>query len=187
MTEQMGIQAESTVEEAREDVVALASSAPVLATSLAAAPSPDDLFLDQLEISTGHLQRGQVADEAGLAESISSLHDIPLDTDAPTPCAFITGIAGSGKTFTVRARCADDPQFAALSSSTGISAVNLGTVTIHSLLGFFDTDSLRDAYIQGSAQKRLRKLAEEGYRNVVLDECSMVGTETLDLLVRVFD
>ncbi len=183
MSEQARTQAESAVEEAGEDVRASSLSIPAPAV----VPSLDDLFLDQLEISTGHLQRGQVADEAGLAESISSLHDIPLDTDAPTPCAFITGIAGSGKTFTVRARCADDPQFAALSSSTGISAVNLGTVTIHSLLGFFDTDSLRDAYIQGSAQKRLRKLAEEGYRNVVLDECSMVGTETLDLLVRVFD
>jgi len=157
------------------------------ASAAASAAAAADAFLDQLEISTGHLQHSQVADEAGLAESLSSLHDIPLDSDAPTPCAFVTGIAGSGKTFLCRERCASDPRYAALSSSTGISAVNLNTITIHSLLGFFDTDSLRDAYIQGTAQRRLKKLAEEGYRNVVLDECSMVSRETLDLLVRVFD
>jgi hypothetical protein len=148
----------------------------------------DDSLLESLEISTGHIQRGQVADEAGLAESVSSIPDhLIADLDAPTPCAFITGIAGSGKTFTVRERCAADPTYAALASSTGISAINLNTVTVHSLLGFFDTDSLRDSYIKGGVQTRLRKLIKEGYRNVVIDECSMISKDTLDLLVRAFD
>lgn len=89
--------------------------------------------------------------------------------------------------FTCRERCAADPNYAILSSSTGISAINLNTVTVHSLLGFFDTDSLRDAYIQGGVQRRLRKLVTDGYRNVIIDECSMISRETLDLLVRSFD
>ena len=104
-----------------EDTVDAAIEQP-LSTPVASLPA--DAFLDQLELSTGHFQHGQVADEAGLAESLLSLHDIPLDSDAPTPCAFITGIAGSGKTHLCRARCAEDPQYAALSSSTGISALS---------------------------------------------------------------
>jgi ATP-dependent DNA helicase PIF1 len=151
---------------------------------------PDDSLLESLEIATGHVQRRQVADEQGLSESVAAMpdpsHMLPLD-DAPTPCAFITGIAGSGKTWTVRERCAADPTYAALASSTGISAINLNTVTIHSLLGFFDTDSLRDAYIKGSVQTRLRKLVKEGYRNVIIDECSMISNEVIDLLIRAFD
>lgn len=149
-------------------------------------------LLDSLEITTGHVQQAQaqaqVADVEGLAAATASLPDHLLITDdAPTPCAFITGMAGTGKTWIVRERCATDPCYAMLASSTGISAVNLNTVTIHSLLGFFDTDSLRDAYIQGSVQRRLKKIAGEGYRNVVIDECSMIAREALDILVRSFD
>jgi ATP-dependent DNA helicase PIF1 len=162
----------------------------VTATSI----SPDDSLLESLEITTGHVQRGQTVDENGneneedLQESIASMPDRMLAMDdAPTPCAFITGIAGSGKTFTVRERCATDPTYAALASSTGISAINLNTVTIHSLLGFFDTDSLRDAYIKGGVQTKLRKLVKEGYRNVIIDECSMISKDVLDLLIRAFD
>jgi hypothetical protein len=171
-----------------EDEVTEPALAPAPAPSAPALPS--DSLLDQLELSTGHFQRGQGIDLSGLSEAASSVPDAArgqFSPDAPTPCAFITGRAGSGKTWTIRERCSSDPQYAALASSTGISAINLNTVTIHSLLGFFDTDSLRDAYLHGSAQRRLRKVADEGFRNVVVDECSMIGRETLDLLVRVFD
>lgn len=148
----------------------------------------EEALLESLEIATGHVQHGQVIDETAMQEAVSSIPDhLVADFDAPTPCAFITGIAGSGKTWTVRERCAEDPTYAALSSSTGISAINLNTVTVHSLLGFFDTDSLCDSYIKGGVQNRLRKLVKEGYRNVVIDECSMISKETLDLLVRSFD
>jgi ATP-dependent DNA helicase PIF1 len=105
----------------------------------------------------------------------------------PTPCEFLTGPAGVGKSYVVRQRLEQDPNYAVLSSSTGISAVNLGATTIHSLLGFFNTDSLKDAYLHGGAQRKLRRLLDEGYRNIVIDECSMISSETLDLLVRVFD
>ena len=117
--------------------------------------------------------------------------DITLDesavADTETPCYLVTGCAGTGKSYLVRGRIDEDPTYAVLSASTGISAVNLSTTTIHSLLGFFDTDSLRDAYLQGSAQRKLRKIAQEGYRNIVVDEVSMISDATLDLLVRIFD
>lgn len=144
--------------------------------------SPSAL-LAQLEISTGHTGQpwGPADDAVALAEPTT------LDADAPTPCSFITGIAGSGKSYQCREKIASDPSYAILSSSTGISAINLNTVTIHSLLGFFDTASLQDGYIQGGVQRRLKKLVSEGYRNVIIDECSMISRETLDLLVRAFD
>lgn len=104
-----------------------------------------------------------------------------------TPCSYIGGCAGTGKSFHVRQQIEQDPQFAVLSSSTGVSAVNLNATTIHSLLGFFDTDSLRTAYHRGFAPRALRRLMDDGYRNVVIDECSMISNATLDLLVCVFD
>jgi ATP-dependent DNA helicase PIF1 len=115
-----------------------------------------------------------------------AIEDMRLSS-AETPCSMLSGVAGSGKSTTLLNRIMEDSSYAVLSSSTGISAVNLSTVTIHSLLGFFDTDSLRDAYLQNSAQRKLRKIAQEGYQNIVVDEVSMISSDVLDLLVRIFD
>ena len=143
--------------------------------------------LDDIVIDTGHVERAGDCSDSAQAGPENFEFSSFSDSEAPTPCAFITGRAGTGKTFTIRERCASDPDYAMLSSSTGISAINLNTVTVHSLLGFFDLDSLRDAYIHGTARRKLQKIADEGYRNVVIDECSMIGRETLDLVVRIFD
>ena len=105
----------------------------------------------------------------------------------PTPCEFVTGAAGTGKTFTIKGRQEDDPRYAILTGSTGIAAVNMNAVTINSLLQFFDTDSLRDAFLMGGLVGRINKLRREGYRNVVLDEVSMFSGESLDILVSAFD
>ncbi len=153
----------------------------------ASGPSGDLDLLDSLEITTGHHQHGQATSEEAFADAQSEIPARFYDPDEPTPCAFITGKAGVGKSTLLRERCDANPRYAVLSASTGIAAINLNTVTIHSLLGFFDTDSLRDAYIQGQAQKRLRRVAEEGFENVVVDECSMISKDVLDILVRIFD
>lgn len=118
--------------------------------------------------------------------------ELDIDTtgaseDTTTPTEFLCGSAGTGKTFEIKRRLAEDPNYAVLAASTGIAAINLGATTIHSLLGFFDMDSLRDAYLQGSAQRKLRKIVEEGYENVVLDEISMVSADMLDTLMKIFD
>ena len=121
------------------------------------------------------------------------LDSLDIDTenagrhDILTPCEMISGSAGAGKTFTIRQRISDDPMYARLAASTGIASVNLDAITIHSLLGFFDTNSLRDAFLHGSAQRKLRKVVEEGYHNVVLDEISMVSSDMLDILIKIFD
>ena len=68
-----------------------------------------------------------------------------IDTSDPTPpqeveCEFLTGVAGSGKTFEVKRRIEVNPKYATLCATTGISAVNLNATTINSLLRYFDTD-----------------------------------------------
>ena len=151
------------------------------------------------EIAPDALHRGQPIDPAPHA-TYDGLDHLGAQADAmdieigeqsteeyPTPCEFLCGSAGTGKTFEIRRRIQEDSNYATLTASTGIAAVNLGATTIHSTLGFFDTDSLRDAFLQGSAQRKLRKIHEEGYQNVVLDEISMVSNTTLDLLLKIFD
>lgn len=143
----------------------------------------DDIDFGNFTVDTGeanHIE-GSVAfgDEATYGE-IPNLSD-------ETRCEFITGVAGSGKSYTIKQRLEADPAYAVLAASTGIAAINLNATTIHSLLGFFDTDSLRDAYLKGAAQRKLRQLVDDGFKNVVLDEISMIGKDTLDLIVRVFD
>lgn len=133
-------------------------------------------------------------DDALLSQEVSGASDIEIEVGdsaqysaGETHCEFICGMAGTGKTSLVRDKIAADSSYATLSASTGISAVNLNATTIHSLLGFFDTDSLRDAYLRGSAQRALRRIIGEGSQNVVIDEVSMISGDTLDLLVRIFD
>jgi ATP-dependent DNA helicase PIF1 len=98
------------------------------------------------------------------------------------PCAFTTGIAGSGKTHLWRERIAADPSAALLCASTGIAAVNLGTTTLNSCLRFFDTDSLRDAYLNGALVRRLKEIRED-HRLIALDEVSMTDGDQLSILV----
>lgn len=104
----------------------------------------------------------------------------------PVPVSFITGIAGTGKTHSLRARIAADPSLAALASTTGISAVNLGTITLNGLLHYFDTASLEDSYISGRLTRTLHSLAtgKDRVRNLAIDEVSMMDGEQLDIIHR---
>lgn len=112
--------------------------------------------------------------------------DDPLATSgAIVPVKFLTGQAGTGKTWTVRERIAADPDFGVLCSTTGISAINLGegVTTINSLLAYFDTESMRDRYKQGKLAYRLNhRVVKDGYRNIVVDEVSMMPKEQLQIL-----
>lgn len=118
------------------------------------------------------------------------------------PCSYISGIAGSGKTFEVARRVREDSSYGVLCASTGIAAVNMGgAITINSLLRYFDTDSLAEAYEMGRLTETLRKLATglsdkeifgevddvppaDGVRNLIIDEVSMVVSRQLDIFHR---
>lgn len=146
--------------------------------------------VDDLEEQREDGEDGDDSSYASVEDTFTDYSDIYTSQSAepdPTRCEFICGVAGSGKSYTVISRLQEDPSYALLTSSTGISSVNLNATTIHSALGFFDLDSLRDAYIRGSASKRLRDIVAEGYQNLVLDEISMVSCQMLDILVQIFD
>lgn len=98
---------------------------------------------------------------------------------------FITGSAGTGKTYTLRKRIEEDPNYALLCATTGIAAVNLGpgVRTLNSLLGYYNTESLNDNYSNGKLNQRLTRIAqEERVRFIACDEVSMMEGQQLDIL-----
>lgn len=106
--------------------------------------------------------------------------EIDLGFDAPpVRCGFTTGAAGCGKTYHWRERIRNDPSEGVLCATTGIAGVNLGTVTINSLLRYFDTESLINAYVSGRLVSRLARIAIK-HRNLIVDEGSMMPAEQLD-------
>ena len=116
---------------------------------------------------------------------------VPLDIDTSViPSAryvYVTGSAGTGKTTIMRAWAAEHPG-AILCATTGIAAVNLGdAVTVNSLLGYFDTASLRENYLHDFLQARLRKLRTGGMTRMILDEVSMLEADALTFLVRALE
>jgi ATP-dependent DNA helicase PIF1 len=106
-----------------------------------------------------------------------------LSEDRPVPCAFRTGRAGTGKSFWVIETTEDDKSFACVTATTGIAAVNLGSVTINSTLKYFDTLSMRDAFLQGHLTRILHKIAKEK-RWFLVEEASMLEADQLDYLYR---
>lgn len=99
----------------------------------------------------------------------------------------IMGKAGVGKTFNIKALIEQDSSYGILCASTGIAATNLNTTTIHSLIGFFDQSSIEDKFIEGRIQSKLRKIRENGFKYIVLDEISMFPAEVLDILCFALD
>lgn len=100
-----------------------------------------------------------------------------------TPCIFTCGCAGTGKTYNAVRAVAADATHGVLSSTTGISAVNLGAITVNSLLRYSTTDVMRDHFVNGSLTRVLHRLAKQ-YRWLYIDEISMYGADALDLLYR---
>lgn len=104
-----------------------------------------------------------------------------LRRTAEFPVFYLTGQAGTGKTYNIKQAIEQDPKFAQLAASTGIAGVNLGATTINQVLKYFNTDSLYDNYQSGLLQKHLR-LVRKFYRNLVIDEVSMIPYQQLDLI-----
>lgn len=103
------------------------------------------------------------------------------ESTSEVKCSFLTGEAGCGKTYTVKQEIAEDPTAGILCATTGISAVNLGTITINSLLKYYDTSSLRESFIRGRLTRLLAELAVH-YKSIIIDEVPMMSGEQLDIL-----
>lgn len=101
------------------------------------------------------------------------------------PIYFLTGQAGTGKTFSVKKAIEKDPQIAILTATTGIAAVNLGgAVTIHSLLKVFNEESLAHSVTKGYAQRILRDLP---FRLLIIDEAGMMNDRFMVALYNAVD
>lgn len=97
----------------------------------------------------------------------------------------ILGPAGSGKTTLLRERARENPNYARVTATTGIAAVNLGpgVTTMNSALGFYNEESALDALETGKLAKRWINVARQGYENLVIDEISMMTDRVLEYIV----
>jgi ATP-dependent exoDNAse (exonuclease V) alpha subunit len=101
---------------------------------------------------------------------------------------FLTGSAGSGKTYVLNSYIKyleDHGVEVAITASTGIAATHVGGMTIHSWagIGIKDTLSARDLdYLE--QQKYLWKRFET-VKVLIIDEISMLKNSTLDMVDRV--
>lgn len=114
-----------------------------------------------------------------LDQIIDSISPPPLEGNVP--CSFTTGAAGTGKTYSFKKKIEEEPAYGILAATTGISAINLGAVTLNSLLKFFDTDSLRDNFNRGNLTTNLHRLGKIS-RNLIIDEVSMMDGRQLDYI-----
>lgn len=94
---------------------------------------------------------------------------------------LVTGRAGTGKSFSMMAKVAEEPEYGILCATTGIAATNLGVTTINSLLKFFDTASLEDKFVEGGVHRIIKRLARD-YKYIIIDECSMMDAKQVDII-----
>lgn len=95
--------------------------------------------------------------------------------------SFLTGVAGSGKSYTLKKAVESGLMKPMVGASTGIAAVNLGTQTINSILKFFDTYSLRQNRFDGKLERGIRRLADT-YDALVWDEVSMSPSQQIQIV-----
>ncbi len=101
---------------------------------------------------------------------------------------FLTGAAGSGKTFVLREYIKYLQGLNApigITASTGIAATHMGGVTIHSWSGIGIKDSLSKSEVQEIAEKNHIKSKIKKAPVLILDEISMLHHYRLDLIDRV--
>lgn len=105
-------------------------------------------------------------------------------------CEFLTGGAGTGKTYEIKRRMEEHRankgygrQYGVLAATTGIAAINLGdgTTTINSVLGYFDSKSLEENYASGKLHRALKEVAKRA-EFLIIDEISMMAALPLDII-----
>lgn len=94
---------------------------------------------------------------------------------------FITGKAGTGKS-----TLAQTLPNSVLCSTTGISAVNMGTVTINALLKYYDTADMQEKLYNGKLVRAYNHNIA-GADNLVIDEVSMMDAAQLDILANLLN
>ena len=126
----------------------------------------------------------------GLRESIAAAPIEPVDLPiGKAAYEDLSGTAGTGKTWTAKKLIEQStPGTVALAATTGIAAVNLGEgTTINALLKYFDTNDLRDKFVNGILHAVIRRNRRAGLRRILIDEKSMMNGDQLTYITRAVD
>jgi ATP-dependent DNA helicase PIF1 len=104
-------------------------------------------------------------------------------------CINVSAPAGYGKSHFILSRVEKDSQTACLCATTGIAAINLHrpgfqTNTLASTLGFFNTESLSNPKTRSFVKWNLTLVAEH-FRNLAIDEASMLGGGALQIIYEI--
>ncbi len=126
-------------------------------------------------------------DYTPLAEIEATPDSTPIPEVLDTDLNFLTGPAGTGKTWLAKSLVAQRPGVL-LCATTGIASINLGEgTTINAALKYFDTASLEESYVSGALSANLGKLYRAGIRRIVLDEISMLDAKQLTIITRALE
>lgn len=110
-----------------------------------------------------------------------------------TKLEAVLGCGGSGKTFYINSLLQKDNFYALRTATTGIAALNLGSLpgvaeptTINRALRYFNVESLLRKF---SLKKHIfpLKLIYNKFKNIIIDEISLMNAGTLDLIVMAID
>lgn len=99
---------------------------------------------------------------------------------------FLTGSAGCGKTKLIQQLLLENPEWGALTATTGIAAMNLSdnTLTINAAMNCRYLSDFRAAEADGSLLMNLKDIRRDGAERIVIDEVSMMPLELFDILYR---
>jgi predicted ATPase len=103
--------------------------------------------------------------------------------------AFITGAAGSGKTFLLNRYIgwlAEAGVAVAVTASTGIAATHLNGITLHSWTGMGVRDGLSERDVKDLIKRGYLRRRFLGTRVLVIDEISMLAHYQLDMADQLF-
>lgn len=101
---------------------------------------------------------------------------------------FVTGAAGSGKTYLINSYIdflRKHDVDVGITASTGIAATHMGGVTIHSWSGIGISSDLTESDIEGMSEKAYLKKRFEKVKVLIIDEISMLHHFRLDLVDQV--
>jgi len=116
-----------------------------------------------------------------------------IQVENPLHTYVVENFVVTHNSYYINSKIQEDPKFALRTATTGIAALNLGSIrdateatTINSALGYFNAESLLRAFCTKTIDKSLSKIAKK-YNNIVIDEISLISASVLDLIVLSLD
>lgn len=111
------------------------------------------------------------------------------DETPPFFQGLLIGSAGTGKTTLLKERIKENPKYGLLAATTGIAAVNLSSEdctvrTMHSVLGFYDLNSLKQNYQRGRLTSKLMEVSSKGVNRLIVDEMSMLPDTMFEIILQ---